>query len=145
MVLTNVLLSVRPKYTAKIVEGEKKYEFRKRIFKRRDIKHIYIYSTSPVSKIVGTIIIKGIFEGSPGEIWEKCSLYSGMTEEEYFCYFENKEKAFAIEIKDVKVFTEPVDPYMIFDRFIPPQSFCYVNEDFPFRDRKEQNQLQLAK
>ena len=89
-----------------------------------------------MSKIIGTIIIKTIFEGSPGEIWEKCSLYSGMTEEEYFCYFENKEKAFAIEIKDVKVFTKPVDPYMIFDRFIPPQSFCYVNEDFPFQEEK---------
>jgi len=142
----NVLLSVNPKYVAKIVDGEKKYEFRKRIFKRKDIEHIYIYSTSPVSKIIGIITIKGILEGSTEEIWKNCSLYSGMTEEEYFCYFKGKEKAFAIEIKDVKVFTEPVDPYIIFDRFIPPQSFCYLNEDFlPFRERKDQHLLQLVR
>ena len=128
----NVLLSIKPKYAAKIVEGEKKYEFRKRIFKRKDIGQIYIYSTSPVRKIIGIITIKGILEGSTKGIWEKCSFYSGMTEE-YFCYFKDKEKAFAMEIKDVKVFTEPVDPYMIFDSFIPPQSFCYITEDFPFQ------------
>lgn len=139
----NVLLSVRPKYAAKIVKGEKKYEFRKRIFKK-DIEQIYIYSTSPVSKIIGIITIKGILEGSTEEIWEKCSLHSGMTEDEYFCYFEDKEKAFAIEIKDVKIFTEPVDPYTIFDRFIPPQSFCYVSEDF-FRERKDHHLFELIK
>jgi predicted transcriptional regulator len=129
----NVLLSIKPKYVAKIVEGEKKYEFRKRIFTRKDIEQIYIYSTSPVRKIIGMITIKEILEGPTEEIWEKCSFYSGITEEEYFCYFKDKKKAFAIEIKDVRVFTEPVDPYMIFDRFIPPQSFCYVNENFPFQ------------
>jgi len=139
----NVLLSVKPKYAAKIVEGEKKYEFRKRVFKR-DIEQIYIYSTSPVSKIIGVITIKGILEGSTEEIWEKCSSYSGMTEEEYFCYFEDKEKAFAIEIKDVRVFTKAVDPYTIFDRFIPPQSFCYVNENFLFRERKDHHLFKLV-
>lgn len=130
----NVLLSVNPKYAAKIVEGEKKYEFRKRMFKRKDIGHIYIYSTLPVGKIIGMMTIEGILEGATEEIWEKCSSYSGMAKEEYFCYFKDKEKAFAIEIRDVKVFAEPVDPYMIFDCFIPPQSFCYVDEDFlPFQ------------
>jgi len=134
----NVLLSVNPKYAAKIVDGEKKYEFRKRIFKRKDIEQIYIYSTSPVSKITGVITIKEILEGSTEEIWKKCSSYSGITEEEFFCYFEDKEKAFAIEIKDVEVFTESVDPYTIFDRFTSPQSFCYFNEDFlPFREEKD--------
>jgi type I restriction enzyme S subunit len=143
VVSMNVLLSVKPKYAAKIVKGEKKYEFRKRIFTRKDIEQIYIYSTSLVSKIIGAITIKGILEGSPAKIWGKCSFYSGMTEEEYFCYFKDKENTFAIEIKDVKVFTEIVDPYMIFDKFIPPQSFCYF-DDFPFQEKGE-NYLWLAK
>ena len=139
----NVLLSIKPKYVAKIVEGEKKYEFRKRIFTRKDIEQIYIYSTSSVRKIIGMITIKKILEGSPAEIWEKCSFYSGMTKEEYFCYFKDKEMAFAIEIKDVKVFPEPVDPYMIFEKFIPPQSFYYI-KDFPFQEKKD-NYLSLVK
>ena len=37
----NVLLSVKPKYAEKIVEGEKKYEFRRAIFKKQDIEKVY--------------------------------------------------------------------------------------------------------
>ena len=132
----NVLLSVKPEYAAKIMNGEKEFEFRKRIFRRKDVELIYVYSTSPISKIVGIITIERILEGSPDEIWEKCSSYSGMTKEEYFCYFKDNEKAFAIKIKNVRVLADPVDPYALFDRFIPPQSFCYVDEDF-FQERKE--------
>ena len=116
------------------MNGEKKYEFRKRIFKRKNVEQIFVYSTSPVSKIVGIITIKRILEGSTDEIWEKCSLYSGMSKEEYFCYFEGKEKAFAIEIGKLEVFAEPVDPYTL-DSFVPPQSFCYVDKDFLFQKK----------
>lgn len=59
-----------------------------------------------------------------------------MTEEEYFCYFEDKGKAFIIEIKDLKIFAEPVDPYTTFGEVIPPQSFCYVNENFLFEKER---------
>jgi predicted transcriptional regulator len=48
----NVLLSVKPKYANEIISGRKKYEFRKSIFKREDIKKMYIYSSSPVKKII---------------------------------------------------------------------------------------------
>ena len=133
----NVLLSVKPKYAAKIVGGEKKYEFRKRIFKRTDVKQIFVYSSSPVGKIIGTVTFRRILEGSTDEIWEKCSLHSGMTKEEYYCYFKDKEKAFAIEIRKVEVFTEPVDPYTTLESFVPPQSFCYVDEDFLIQERKD--------
>jgi hypothetical protein len=30
----------------------------------------------------------------------------------------------------IKRFEEPIDPYTIFEVFIPPQSFCYINENF---------------
>ena len=33
----DVLLSIKPKYVKSIIEGEKRYEFRKAIFKNRDI------------------------------------------------------------------------------------------------------------
>jgi predicted transcriptional regulator len=137
----NVLLSINPGYINRIMKGEKKYEFRKRIFKRRDIEHVYMYSTSPVSKIIGWLSIETILEGSPEELWEICYLYSGITEEEYFCYFEGKKKAFAIKIKDVKAFDDPIDPYVIFDSFFPPQSFCYLDEDFLFSILQEAMRL----
>lgn len=32
-----ILLSIKPQYVEKIISGEKRYEFRKKEFKRRDI------------------------------------------------------------------------------------------------------------
>jgi type I restriction enzyme S subunit len=52
--LMKVLLSIKPQYVDEIVKGNKKYEFRKKIFKKKDeVQEIYIYSTSPVKKIIG--------------------------------------------------------------------------------------------
>ena len=47
-----VLLSIKPDYVEKILDGSKKYEFRKIIF-NDNIQRIMIYSSSPVKKIVG--------------------------------------------------------------------------------------------
>ena len=38
----NVLLSVKPKYANEIISCRKKYEFRKSIFKRENIKKMYM-------------------------------------------------------------------------------------------------------
>lgn len=125
----NVLLSIRPCYVERILDGEKKYEFRRRIF-RKDVERIYIYSTSPVKRIVGVLRMEKILEGTVEMIWEECSSDAGLSREEYFCYFEDKEKAFAIKIKEVQAFDEPIDPYVICEDFVPPQSFYYVSRDF---------------
>jgi len=34
----NVLLSMKPRYVEKVLSGEKKYEFRKRIWKKKSIQ-----------------------------------------------------------------------------------------------------------
>ena len=44
----DVLLSIKPRYVKSILEGGKRYEFRKTIFKNRKIDRICIYSSSPV-------------------------------------------------------------------------------------------------
>lgn len=45
--------------------GEKKYEFRKRIFKREDVDTIVIYSTSPCCRVVAEASIAEIIQDSP--------------------------------------------------------------------------------
>ncbi len=42
----NVLLSIRPKYVEEIIKGNKRYEFRKSIFKK-NVEEVWIYATSP--------------------------------------------------------------------------------------------------
>ncbi|MDP3103480.1 MAG: ASCH domain-containing protein [Candidatus Methanoperedens sp.] len=126
----NVLLSVKPKYAEKIVEGKKKYEFRRAIFKKQNIEKVYIYSTSPVSKIIATFEIEKILKDSPEKIWKLCQKYAGISKKDFFDYFKNSEMAFAIEIGYVNSFQEPIDPYLIIEDFTPPQSFYYLPHDF---------------
>jgi type I restriction enzyme, S subunit len=51
----------------------------------------------------------------------------GLSEPEFFEYFSGKENRYAIRIDELEEFAEPVDPYAMFMRFVPPQSFCYLD------------------
>ena len=125
----NVLLSIKPKYVEEIMNGNKRYEFRKSIFRcREDVELVYIYSTSPVKKIVGVFTIETIIEDHPRNLWEKFKEFSGIEKEEFFSYFGERKKGFAIGTENVEVFECPIDPKISIPGFVPPQSFCYVDE-----------------
>ena len=123
----NVLLSIKPKYVNEMITGNKKYEFRKHIFKNREIGKVYIYSSSPVRRIIGLFTLGEIIEDNPLNLWENYKAYSGMRKDEFFNYFNGKEKGFAIEIRDLHLFDVQIEPEMLFSDFVPPQSFCYCN------------------
>lgn len=128
--MKSVLLSIRPEYVRKILNGTKRYEFRRSIFKdrARDEK-IYIYSTAPVKKIVASFCIDEIIEAQPEVLWNQCQSYSGIDKSSFFEYFKDKEKGFAIKIKNLDKFETPVDPKKVIPDFTPPQSFRYVDMD----------------
>jgi predicted transcriptional regulator len=123
----NVLLSIKPKYVDEIINGNKKYEFRKSIFKN-DVRCAYIYCSSPIKKIVGLFAIGEIINDAPEQLWEMFSDVAGIEKENFFHYFENKEEGFAIEIKKLHIFEEPKELNDLFPGFTPPQSFCYIGE-----------------
>jgi len=123
----NVLLSIKPKYVEKIVNGEKQYEFRKRIFRNKNVRKAFIYSTSPTKKIVGEFDIGNIIEDTPIRLWTELQEVSGINEKEFFDYFSDINKGFAIGIEKLNIFDDPIEPNELISDFSPPQSFCYVN------------------
>jgi predicted transcriptional regulator len=125
----NVLLSIKPKYANQILNGNKRYEFRKSVFNYRDLEMVYIYSSSPIKRIVGAFAIKSIIEKHPVQLWNECKDFSGIDEEDFFDYFRGKDKGFAIEIGDVEVF-DPINPKDHIRNFVPPQSFCYTDKQW---------------
>ena len=124
-----VLLSIKPKYVEAIMRGHKKYEFRKSIFRQRNLAKVYMYSTAPVQKVVGTFGIGTIIEDHPKLLWNQLHEFSGLEDDEFFRYFKDIERGFAIEIKSVEIFKEPINPWDAIPRFVPPQSFCYIEPD----------------
>ena len=126
----NVLLSIKPKYVNEIVNGNKRYEFRKSVFRKRgDVDKVYIYATSPIKRIIGAFTIKSTIEEHPEELWGKCKEFSGISEAEFFDYFKDKDMGYAIEIGMLELF-DPIDPKDHVPGFSPPQSFCYTDEQW---------------
>lgn len=126
-----VLLSIKPEFAFKIFDGEKKYEFRKVIFKNPDIRTVVVYASSPVQQVIGEFEIDGILSSSPDEIWELTKKYSGISEMYFHEYFENRLVAHAIKIKNTKRYKKPMSLKEDFN-VLPPQSYLYLNEELVF-------------
>jgi type I restriction enzyme S subunit len=124
----NVLLSVKPKYAQAILSGEKKYEFRRTIFKRKDVQKVYVYCNSTEKKIVASFEVGEIVQGTPKEVWKACQTLGGIAEQDFFRYFEGRQRAYAIHIVGLRKFEYPLDPFTLMGNFRPPQSFCYVGD-----------------
>lgn len=122
-----LLLSIRPEFVKKIISHEKKYEFRKRIF-RKNVDKLFIYSSSPEKKIIGYFTAGEIVKDNPENLWANFSHVAGISKETFFDYFEEKKEGFAIEIKDLTIFTKPIHTDKL-ENFRAPQSFCYIGDD----------------
>jgi len=122
--MSDMLISINPKYVEEILNGNKKYEYRKTKCKR-SINKIIIYSTSPTMKVVGEATVEKILEDSPKTIWMKTKDYSGVDIEFFNQYYKNKEKAVAYKLKDVKEYEKPreLSSYVIKNA---PQSYVYI-------------------
>lgn len=121
-----VLLSIKPEFVEKIFAGTKKYEFRKSLFKRRDVKIVVIYASAPVKRVVGEFEIENILSDDVNVIWKQTKKHSGITEAFYNSYFQNKKKANAIQIGNLVKYEE-TKSLLDYNIRQAPQSFCYIN------------------
>ncbi|CAM4501495.1 ASCH domain-containing protein [Paenibacillus typhae] len=120
-----VLLSIKPEYVEKIFNGEKKYEYRKVIFKK-NVDTIVVYSTMPEGLIVGEFKVDTILFDSPELIWNETKKFAGVSAKFFKEYFANRHEGYAIKIIDPVRYEKPIDPKLEFDSFYAPQSFCYI-------------------
>jgi predicted transcriptional regulator len=122
-----VLLSIRPMHVANILAGTKTFEFRRRLFARREIRTVLIYCTKPVGCFVGEFEIEDILCDRPNRLWQKTKHGSGVSKEYFDSYFYGRSQAFALQIGKVRAFVQHVNPSDVLDDFTPPQSFMYVS------------------
>ncbi|MDD4528094.1 MAG: ASCH domain-containing protein [Candidatus Margulisbacteria bacterium] len=122
-----VLLSIKPEYAEKIFDGTKKYEFRRSVFKNRNVKTVVVYASSPVQRVIGEFEIDSIINEDLINLWQKTKDFSGISEDFFFEYFSNKERGFAIKIKKVKRYDKALSLKDDFNA-TPPQSFMYLEE-----------------
>lgn len=122
----NIILPIKPVFAKKILSGEKKYEYRKRLCKM-EINKIYIYATSPVKMIVGEVEVVNKMSMDKEKLWLETQKYAGITKEFYDQYFEYQDCACAYRIGKVKQYRFPVPLNSVGIKSVP-QSFIYVRE-----------------
>lgn len=120
-----VLLSIKPEFADKIFNGEKRYEFRRTIFKNEAVKTVLVYASSPVQKVIGEFEIETIIKKDPENLWNSTYEFAGISKEYFMKYFADKDFGFAIKIKKTRKYKVPKCIKKDFNSF-PPQSFLYL-------------------
>lgn len=124
----DIMLSIKPEFIDKIMTGEKRFEYR-RMLPTNPVENVIMYSTYPVSKVVGMFSVKRIISTSPDKLWAITKDKSGISKEYFDRYFKDKLFAHAFEIETVYPYNTPIDVSLFLESGKPPQSFCYINED----------------
>ena len=71
--MRKILISINPEHVAKILSGEKKFEYRTKAAKQ-DVDSLIIYETTPVKRIVAEAKILEVLELTPEALDEYVSL-----------------------------------------------------------------------
>ena len=121
-----VLLSIKPEFAEKIFAGEKKYEFRRTIFKRGDVQHVVVYASAPVCRVIGEFEIETIISADLDTLWSKTKNFSGVTKDYFFRYFTNRESGHAIKINRPVKYSSPLCVKCDLG-MKPPQSYAYLS------------------
>lgn len=118
------LFPIKKEYVKKIFDGSKAYEYRKS-FCSLEVDTIVIYESRGKGLVVGEFEIADRLCDTPRNIWERTKGYAGISESDFFSYFEGRDKACAYVVGNVNVFLKPktLQDYGI---NVVPQNFCYI-------------------
>lgn len=122
-----IILSIHPAHVKKILNGEKLYEYRKRI--PLDIRYIVVYATAPTKKIVALIEIDDIIRDRPVNLWGKTKNHAGISYNFFREYFRGCQDSYAIKFRSVLKLENPM-PLTSMDYLHAPQSYVYVDKSF---------------
>lgn len=123
----SILISIHPEYVDKILSGEKRFEFRKKV-PATGLKRMVIYSTSPVMKVVAVAEVEATISESPDRVWRKTRQASGITKEFFQEYFGTREIAHALVIGRVKRLKNPISLKSLCSSLVAPQSYRFIDE-----------------
>lgn len=128
----DVVLSIKPVYSEKILDGTKTVELRRRFpVSAPNGALAYIYSTSPVKAMVGTAAIRDVLKLPVEQIWAEFENSAFVPRKQFDRYFEGLDQGFALVFDDVRTFSRPLPLSELRERFgfEPPQSFLYAKHD----------------
>lgn len=124
----DILLAVKPRFSAMIKAGIKKVEIRKAFPKNSIGRRVYIYSSHPDCKILGYFHVSNIVHCPIGDLWERVKNISGLNRHEFLTYFSGKNTGTAVYFDEFTCLEKPITLAEIRKKhplFAPPQNYIY--------------------
>ena len=128
----DVVLSIKPLYSEKILAGQKTVELRRRFPASAPSGTLaYIYSTSPVKAMVGTALIRDVLKLPVKRIWTEFESAAFIERPHFDKYFDGLDHGFALVFDNVEALPRPLPLSELREKFgfEPPQSFLYAKRD----------------
>ena len=111
-----------------ILVGSKSIEIRKRFSRKWTGCKAMLYSSRPVSALVGEVTIGSVTYGRPTDIWAAFESHLDCSYEEFQEYVGSSTQVSAIELKDVTPYEIPVNlrqiSHLLNQNLRQPQSYC---------------------
>lgn len=128
--LNGIVMSIRPNYSKKIMNGDKLIEIRKKFNRKWKNHKVTIYSSSPRKELVGYATINNVIEEKPEIVWSCYSSQLGCSKSEFDDYTKGQDKVYAIFLADVNKFYNDLSLNYL-SNFLekeihPPQSYSSV-------------------
>lgn len=124
--MATILLSIKPEYANKIFDGQKHYEYRKRIPKK-EVSKIVVYSSAPEQAVIGEIKVIKTLKMKPTKLWNSTKANAGISRSKYRKYFSGCTMAYAFVIGSSEKY--PTSKSLAdFNIHSAPQSFVYLDD-----------------
>lgn len=130
----NILISVEAAYAARMLDGTKTIELRRRPVRLKTGSKMWVYSKLPRGQVELVATISDVIEGHPSTIWRKYGKQTGVSRKDYFEYFSGAKTAHAITID----YTKKLLPILSLEKireqisnFHPPQFFKRLEVNSP--------------
>lgn len=126
------------------MDGSKTVELRRRFpIYIPNHSRAYIYSTSPIRALVGSLEIAEVLRLPISTIWEQYKDGACVEKSDFDNYFSGLDEGFALEVSSVSPLPRSLSLSELRNRFgfRPPQSFQYVKRELQTALQNEYSQI----
>lgn len=119
-----VLLSIKPKWADAILDGEKKWEYRKKPPGIHPPYDMLLYATSPVQEILGEVTVDHEFRDNVENVIRRTITETPHKPNGIRDYFGDRREGCALRVIEPNKFKEPIKL-----EEHPPMNFKYVDRE----------------
>jgi predicted transcriptional regulator len=128
---TAAIISIRPQYANKILDGTKSIELRKSAMGLGEGDVILVYSSAPEQRLAFWFRIRAIEALPLKEMWASYSAQLGINCDDYYAYFNGLDVAVGLHIGEIQPFS-PIplkEIEALVPGFVPPQGILWLRDE----------------